>query len=154
MNSLDYSIFVVLIYFFISGIYNGLIQSLFSLLSILAGLFIAYIYGDSVSAYLIQNDNIPQDCGFLVPIVFFGITIIIIQLLGKFLNSSAKKVALGALNRMLGGVFGVIKASCIILFLVFVYVSLVELTNYEQPVIARNSLLLPKLITLLNSFFN
>jgi len=104
-----------LLYGFVKGIWKGLFTELASLLSLLLGLFIAIKFSGFTAGLLqgIYTGN-PK----YIAIAAFGITFIAVVagviVLGKVFTSLASLASLGIVNRILGGVFGLIKTALIL----------------------------------------
>lgn len=122
MNYLDVVLGVLLIIGLVRGIMKGLFVELASLVAIIAGIYGAIKFSFYVGDFLEAKINLdPQYINLLA----FGITFIAIilgvSLLGKLLTKVAKFAFLGWLNRILGGIFGLLKfaiiASVIIMFI-------------------------------------
>lgn len=104
-----------LLYGFGKGIWKGLFTELASLLSLLLGLFIAIKFSGFTAGLLqgVYTGN-PK----YIAIVAFGLTFIAVVagviVLGKVFTSLASLASLGIINRILGGVFGLIKMALIL----------------------------------------
>ncbi len=122
MNYLDIILGVLLLIGLIRGIIKGLFVELASLVAIIAGIYGAIRFSFYVSDFL--QDKVSLSPQYL-KLIAFGITfiaiILAISLLGKLLTKVAKFAALGLVNRVLGGAFGILKfamiASGVIMFL-------------------------------------
>lgn len=126
MNYIDIIIAIFLIFAFVRGIINGLFSEIAGLIAVIAGVYIALNY----SFYL---ENYLTDASFIdwsettINIVAFGATFfivaIVIVLIGKVLTKIADITALGMLNKLLGGLFGVFKTALILSVLLIVFES-------------------------------
>jgi len=122
MNYLDIVLGALLLIGLIRGILKGLFVELASLVAIIAGIYGAIRFSFYVSDFLKDKINLsPQN----LKLIAFGVTfigiILGISLLGRLLTKVAKFAALGLINRVLGGAFGLLKfamiASGVIMFL-------------------------------------
>ena len=121
MNYLDIIIAVPLLYGLIKGFSNGLVKEITGLLGLIIGVYVAINF----SSYLH-----PRFTEFLggyeqfVPIISFVtllfVSILVIRLLGYFLDKLTKALALGIISRILGAIFGFFKIVVIFSFLLFV----------------------------------
>ena len=126
MNYLDIIIVLPLLYGLIKGFSNGLVKEITGLLGLIIGVYVAINF----SSYLH-----PRFSEFLggheqfVPIVafttLFVVSILVIRLLGYFLDKLTKVLALGIISKILGSIFGFFKIVVIFSFL------LVVITEYE-----------------------
>lgn len=105
----------LLAYGFIKGIWKGLFTELASLLSLLLGLFIAVKFS-GFTAGLLQGTYTGNPK--YIAIIAFGITFIAVVaaiiVLGKVFTSLASLASLGIVNRILGGIFGLVKTALIL----------------------------------------
>lgn len=110
MGFLDIFLGVFLIYGLIRGLCNGFFVELASLVSLLLGIFIAIKFSYLMKAYLENHGSWNPKT---VQVVAFALTFILvvvgISLLGKIFTKLADFAALGLFNKLLGGIFGVLK---------------------------------------------
>ena len=141
MNTLDYAIIGLATYLTILGLYRGLIKELFSILALVFGLIVAYLLGDILYNYLshiIETDHFVRPIALLVLFMF---TVLIINYIGKLLSSFFRYMALGWLNRILGGVFGLLKAFLILLALMYLYNLLSPLLNSDLNIVTNSCII-------------
>ena len=97
------------------GFRNGLIIELASLAALVLGIFIALHFSVYAKEFLIDNFEIADN---YLNIIAFAITFIIVAVLvylvGKIIHKLVSIVALGFLNRLAGGVFGLLKAALVL----------------------------------------
>lgn len=110
MNYLDIFLGSILAYGLIRGLFKGLILELSSLLALIVGIYgalhFSHILGDFLQQYTNWN---PNNLRLVAVIGTFILLLLGVTLLGKMLTKVAKLAALGMLNRMLGGIFGLLK---------------------------------------------
>ena len=158
MNTLDLILAVVLLWGVIRGIMKGLFVSLASLIAIVAGIYIAIRFSSFVADALAESVSWEQGT---INLVAFAITFVIvvlgISLAGKILTKIADFAALGLVNKLLGGLFGLFRmafiASVILMFVAAAddYFSIISpeskaQSQLYQPVSAIAPYILPKLI--------
>jgi membrane protein required for colicin V production len=111
------------------GYTKGLILQLASLAALILGIYGAIKFSSYLSTYLIENYHLKPD---VVPLVSFALIfiaiVILIHLLGKFLEKIADLTALGFINRILGAVFNMVK------YALLISVFLVILNNINRKV--------------------
>lgn len=121
MNYLDIIICVFLIYGLARGLYKGFMIELATLIALILGVWCAYLFSNVVTKWLIDTFDVQ---GNWVPFAsFFGIfviVVILVNLLGKLLDKLIKAAALGFLNRLLGGILGVLKLALFVGILIFI----------------------------------
>lgn len=113
MGTFDIIVGIVLIFFFLKGLKNGFIIELASVVALVLGIIAAVVFSDAVSQWL--SDYITTR--FLSILSFFIVLIavvIAVNLVAKMLDRLIKAIALGWLNRLIGALFGVLKAALII----------------------------------------
>jgi membrane protein required for colicin V production len=137
MNILDYIILVPLLYLTIKGIIRGIIREIASLAGIILGIWLGMVYQEELSivirGYLPDNRFIP----IISIALIFVLMVIICNLAGWALKLIFKKVFLGWFDRLMGGVFAVVKTIFI------AYVVIVILTFYmpqNAPLISESVL--------------
>jgi len=111
MATLDIFLAVFLCYGLIKGIKNGFFVELASLVSMLLGIFIAIKFSYVMKAFL--ENHYPSSNPKVMQVAAFALTFILVivavSLLAKFFTSLANFAALGIFNKILGGLFGVLK---------------------------------------------
>ena len=118
MNYLDIIIAVPLLYGLIKGFSNGLIKEIIALLSLIIGIYVAINFSIFLEPYLSGVfDNYEQFKPILAFATLFLAAILIIKLIGSAVNKLTKALALGFINRIFGGIFGLLKIALIVSFL-------------------------------------
>ena len=121
MNSLDYILFIPLLYGLYRGFTKGLIIELASLLALTLGIYGALHFSSFTFEFL--SDYVEIKTAYL-QLASYGLTfliiVMVISLTGKILTMLIKLVALGLINRMMGAMFGGIKVVLILsVFILF-----------------------------------
>ncbi|SDQ10975.1 CvpA family protein [Flagellimonas zhangzhouensis] len=115
MSFLDIIFGILLIWGLYKGLRNGLFVELASLVALIAGLYgaihFSYITGEYLADRLDWNEQYIQIAAFLI--TFFAI-IIVVNLAGKLLTKIADFAMLGLLNKIAGGIFGLLKVAVIL----------------------------------------
>ncbi len=108
MNYIDIIIILYLVWGFYNGFKKGAVYMLVSFIAIVLALYAAihfsYLSTGLLASWLKKD---PQDLKILSYIVTFIVVFILMHLVGKILDNFIKAIALGFLNRLLGGVFSV-----------------------------------------------
>lgn len=122
MNWLDIIILVPVLWFGYKGFKNGLVKEIAGLAALFLGLWIAV----NLSHYLenLLNDNTEINESYLPLIAFatlFVVSVVLVRLLSKSMDSLVKAVALGWVNKLTGLVFGAAKALLIIGAVIFIF---------------------------------
>jgi membrane protein required for colicin V production len=115
MNWIDLIIGLVLAYSFYNGFKNGLILELTFVLALILGVFAAYFYASMVAVYL---DNWLNWSAAMINLTAFILTflivVIVVNMLGKLISQIIGMIALGFVNKIAGGVFGILKVLLLI----------------------------------------
>ncbi len=115
MGWLDIVLLIPLIWFTYKGFKNGLIIELASLAALIAGIFIALHFSFYVNDYLRENFDIAENYLYIISFVItFIIVALLIFLVGKIIHKFISIIALGFLNRLAGGIFGLLKAALVL----------------------------------------
>ncbi|HTX88803.1 MAG TPA: CvpA family protein [Bacteroidales bacterium] len=134
MNVLDIIIIVFLALLLILGIRKGLIISLASLVALVLGIYAAVHFSNYLDGILLEHLKPSRTW---LPILSFTVTflivVILVLLLGKALDKMADAMGMGIFNRILGGLFGLLKGVFLLSILFFI------LNGFD-----RNSKLIPR----------
>lgn len=117
MNIFDIIIAAFLLFSFARGILKGFFAEVASLLAIIAGIFAAIHFSYHIEYYLVNSSTLDwsdKTNKLVAMAVTFLIVVLLIIFIGKILTKIADFTALGMLNKLLGGVFGVLKTGLIL----------------------------------------
>ncbi|MEM6514570.1 MAG: CvpA family protein [Bacteroidota bacterium] len=136
MALIDIILAVLLLFGLIRGFMKGLFVEVASLVALVAGVYGAIHFSNFAADFL--DSKVEWDEKY-INIAAFAITFVIIvfaiALAGKALTKLANFAALGILNKLLGGVFGLLKIVLILSVLIIVFENLnntVNLVNDED----------------------
>jgi membrane protein required for colicin V production len=97
---------ILLIWGAYKGITKGFVKQLASLAALVIGIWGAYKFSGFTSEVLFKHSD-----NQYIPIISFSITfiaiIVLVNLLGKLLDTLLKSISVNIFNRIVGGVFGV-----------------------------------------------
>lgn len=126
MNIIDIVLLILFAWFAYQGFKKGFIIELASLVALILGIYAAIHFSEYAKYFLVNSLNMDND---YVPITSFVITFIIVVIIvyafGRILEKLIKMVALGFLNKLAGGIFGILKAA------VFVSIAFLILNHYN-----------------------
>jgi membrane protein required for colicin V production len=116
MHLLDLVIAVPLLYFIYKGAVNGLVKEVLNIVGIVLAIFLTFKYMDAFSGMLTPffEETSSQYIPFVSASIIFLGTLIIIALIGYLTKELLKAVKLGAVNRVLGALFGLLKSGMIV----------------------------------------
>jgi membrane protein required for colicin V production len=165
MTTIDIILGVILLIAFYFGYKKGLFVTLASLIGLIAGVYGAIHFSHIVGNWLSERyDWSIQTTNIVAFAVTFLIIVFVISLAGKFLTKVADFAALGLVNKLLGGVFSMLKYA----FIVSVVFMLVDASdNYRMvsmeeressvlypPVASLAPLVLPQILEEVDDFRN
>ncbi|SIS39754.1 membrane protein required for colicin V production [Zobellia uliginosa] len=115
MSFLDIILGLLLLYGLWKGLKNGLFVELASIVALIAGIYgaihFSYYAGDHLSQNMDWNEQYINIAAFVIT---FIVIVLAVQLAGKFLTKIANFAMLGLLNKVAGGIFGVVKVAVIL----------------------------------------
>ncbi|WP_026754592.1 CvpA family protein [Sediminibacter sp. Hel_I_10] len=122
MAIIDIVLASLLLFGLIRGFMKGLFVEVASLVALIAGVYGAIHFSDYAAGFLASKVDWDEK---YIDIVAFAVTFVIIVLIialaGKALTKLANFAALGILNKLLGGVFGVLKIGLILSIILIVF---------------------------------
>jgi membrane protein required for colicin V production len=119
MSWLDIIILIPLLIGLVMGLVRGLLIEVVSIAAIGIGYICSKIFSAVVASWLMTSFNWNEAvCSVVAYAVIFIIVVLGLILLAKLLTKAVKKITLGWANRLLGGLFGMLKWSVIVLIVV------------------------------------
>jgi membrane protein required for colicin V production len=123
MNWLDIVIFCIIGFLVINGIRKGFILSLFTLIALILGIWAALHFSGFMSSFLVKTFH-PTGNWLVILSYFLTFLLVVIGviIIGKLLEKVVKTVGLGLANRIIGGLFGLVKGILgvtVLLFIIF-----------------------------------
>lgn len=110
MNVIDIVLGVILLFGLAQGLIKGFFIELASLLALVIGIYgavhFSFILKDFLASLVSWDEKYLQLTAFACT---FIIIVVLISLLGKLLTKFSSLIALGLVNRLLGGIFGFVK---------------------------------------------
>lgn len=120
MNALDFILLIPMLFMAYRGFSKGLIISLATLAALILGIWAGIRFSGMASAWV--GRVIHTDEKFLPAITFiviFILILVIVHLFGKMLEKLVDLIALGWVNKLLGGLFGIFKAVLLLSVLLY-----------------------------------
>lgn len=115
MSFLDIVLGLLLAYGLYKGLKNGLFVEIASLIALIAGIFgaihFSYIAGNYLHEHMQWDERYINLAAFII--TFIAI-VLLVHVAGKFLTKIADFAMLGLLNKVAGGLFGVLKVAIIL----------------------------------------
>ena len=115
MGLLDILLGIPLIWGLWKGLKNGLFMEIASIVALIAGIYgaihFSYITGNYLSEHLEWDE---RNMSIIAFVITFVLIIIIVHLAGKLLTKVANFAMLGLLNKVAGGIFGILKVAILL----------------------------------------
>ena len=113
MSYFDIIVGILLILAGLTGLKNGLIKELAGLAALLLGIIMAVRFSWVTAGFLSEVFH-TQYMGIIAFLITFVVVVIVVHIVATLIHKLIHAVALGVFNRILGLVFGIIKAGFII----------------------------------------
>jgi len=137
MDFIDIFLGIFLLYGLIRGVWNGFFVELASLVSLLLGIFIAIKFSYLMKAWLENHGSWnPKTVQVAAFALTFILVVVGVSLLGKIFTKLADFAALGLFNKLLGGIFGVLKT----ILMLSVLLNLFEKVNADHAFADKKTL--------------
>ena len=121
MNIFDVIILIILLYGLIKGFIKGFIIEVAGIIALILGVTGSFKFARILEVYLNSYvDWSPKTIQITSFIILFIIIIYAVSLLAKMITKTLKIIALGMINRIFGGIFGLLKWCVILSSLVLV----------------------------------
>ena len=121
MNIFDVIILIILLYGLIKGFIKGFIIEVAGIIALILGVTGSFKFASILEVYLNSYvDWSPKTIQIASFIILFIIIIYAVSLLAKMITKTLKIIALGMINRIFGGIFGLLKWCVILSSLVLV----------------------------------
>jgi membrane protein required for colicin V production len=122
MNNLDLIILIPIALGFVFGLFKGLIKELASLSAIVLGIYGAKAFAPSLSRFLIYSFSFSTQTALPVAyIILFVVISVVLLIVAKSLDKFFDSIALGGLNKLLGGFFAAFKYALIVSVLLNIF---------------------------------
>lgn len=120
MNFVDILLLLPLVYGLIRGLIKGLIHELASVLALLLGIYFAYTYSSEMTSWLSKHFEASETSLEIAGYIsVFLIVSIGLYALAFILTKMLKFMMLGMVNRVLGGIFGLLKSLLLLCLFIF-----------------------------------
>ena len=156
MNWLDAILLLPLVIGLVRGLMRGLISEVIAFVVVILGVLGARFGAPPFSAWLLKQFAWPQNACDVVAytLVFLAIAIvlsIVARLLTKFMHA----IHLGWVNRLLGGVFGLLKFGLMVLLAVFILDRSDKAFHWmEKSPIVQTSIVYPQMVKLCDTIYH
>ena len=144
-KGLDLVLPVFVAFLLVKGIWKGFVKEISGILAVVGGVVTSFMLHSAAEEFLSPYVG-PKYLGFVAYSILFIAAYLGIMLLGSFIDRVVKSVMLGSFNRILGGLFGLLKALLWTSLCVYAYSSLQEGVGFDHPGLVANSIFYPFLL--------
>lgn len=141
MTWLDYAVLAVLVISIAWGAWRGLVHEMMSLGSWVIAFLAANLFAAPVAGMLPASISRPELRSLAAFVLVFFVALVIASIAGILLSKLVKSVGLGNLDRLLGALFGLLRALIIVLAAAIA----AGFTNFPRDGVWRNSISGPQL---------
>ena len=121
VNWLDILIVLPLVFGLVRGIMRGFITEIIGFVVVILGVVGSRMLAPQFSAWLLRQFAWPSEvCDIVAYMLLFLVIAVVLSIIAKLLNKLLHAVHLGWINRLLGGLVGLLKYAVIVLLAVFV----------------------------------
>jgi membrane protein required for colicin V production len=122
MNSLDLFFVIILLYFFIRGLFRGFILELTTVIGLICGYIFAISYLSIAAAFFAKYlPSLPISVLNIMSFVaIFVATNLFLRFIASIITKTLSFAMLGWMNKLLGGIFGLFKGVLIISILILI----------------------------------
>lgn len=145
VKGLDLVLTVFVAFLLVKGIWKGFVKEISGILAVVGGVITSFMLHSAAEEFLSPYVG-PKFLGFVAYSILFIAAYLGIMLLGSFIDRVVKSVMLGSFNRILGGLFGLLKALLWTSLCVYAYSSLQEGVGFDHPGLVANSIFYPFLL--------
>jgi membrane protein required for colicin V production len=151
MNLLDLIILVPVVWLCIRGISKGFVIELASLIGLVLGILAAYYFSGYVQDFLKDYFTIrEQTLKIIAYILIFLVVMLIAFLVGKAIEKVVDMVAMGWLNKLLGGIVGLAKGIVLVGIIFFIIEMADKGENVIKPQVKEKSMFYEPLMQLVH----
>ena len=145
VKGLDLVLTVFVAFLLVKGIWKGFVKEISGILAVVGGVITSFMLHSAAEEFLSPYVG-SKYLGFVAYSILFIAAYLGIMLLGNFIDRVVKSVMLGSFNRILGGLFGLLKALLWTSLCVYAYSSLQEGVGFDHPGLVANSIFYPFLL--------
>jgi len=147
MQGLDLVILIFTAFLLVKGIWKGFVKEIAGIIAVVLAVLISFRFHKDTAGYLVSfiDEKYASVAAYLT---LFLAVYLVVMLLGNVLDRVLKYVFLGGINRVLGGVFGILKSVLWLTLVTFAYSSIKDGVGFRHPAWILDSLFYPFLLDL------
>ncbi len=120
MNFIDVLILIIIGVFLLKGLLRGLMKELCSLVGLIVGSLLAFRFHGPLAEAMVDAFSLPASvCVVLAFLIIFLTILLVFALIGHLLSKYVKLLYVGGLNRVAGGIFGMVQGVLVLAVVMF-----------------------------------
>jgi len=149
MVGLDLVIVVFCAFLLAKGIWRGFVKEIAGIVAVIGGVAVSFLFHAQIQPHISSfvAEKYVQLASYVL--VFLGFYLIV-MMLGKLLDKTLRSIMLGGINRILGALFGFIKACFWLTLLTFAYTKIHLGIGFNHPMWVTDSMCYPFLLDLVS----
>ena len=149
MVGLDLVVVVFCAFLLAKGIWKGFVKEIAGIVAIIGGVAVSFLFHAQIQPHISSfvAEKYVQLASYVL--VFLGFYLIV-MMLGKLLDKTLRSIMLGGINRILGALFGFIKACFWLTLLTFAYTKIHLGIGFNHPMWVTDSMCYPFLLDLVS----
>jgi membrane protein required for colicin V production len=147
MQGLDLVILIFTAFLLVKGIWKGFVKEIAGILAVVLAVAVSFSFHKDTAGYLVSFIG-EKYAAIAAYLALFLAVYLVVMLLGNVLDRVLKSIFLGGFNRVLGGVFGLLKSVLWLTLVTFAYSSIKEGTGLQHSAWIIDSLFYPFLLDL------
>ncbi len=148
INYFDLFVIIVFAFFFIKGAFSGFFEEVSGIVAIVLSVVLLRMYGQSVAGFIGNYSESSLNYPFAIVIIVVG-SFLVVSLIVKVLSKIMQITFTGWINRLLGAVFGLVKA----VFLTGIVAFVLSWFLRDDPLVS-NSATIPYLLDIMGKITN
>ena len=145
MQGLDLVILIFTAFLLIKGVWKGFVKEVAGIIAVVLAVFISFRFHKDTAGYLVSfiDEKYATVTAYLM---LFLAVYLAVMLFGNLLDKVLKSIFLGGVNRILGGVFGLLKSVLWLTLITFAYSAIKDGAGLHHPAWIIDSLFYPFLL--------
>ena len=145
MQGLDLVILIFTAFLLIKGVWKGFVKEVAGIIAVVLAVFISFRFHKDTAGYLVSfiDEKYATVTAYLM---LFLAVYLAVMLFGNILDKVLKSIFLGGVNRILGGVFGLLKSVLWLTLITFAYSAIKDGAGLHHPAWIIDSLFYPFLL--------
>jgi len=132
MQGLDLIIILFTAFLLIKGVWKGFVKEIAGIIAVGLAVVLSFLYHKDAATFLENylDERYTTAVGYVV--VFLAVYLVV-MLAGNIMDKILKTVFLGGINRVLGGLFGLVKSALWLTIATYAYQSAYEGIGFQHP---------------------